>query len=82
MDVDGVVRAIDRQILANYRLYETALWAWQRLEQTEELPPVSIHPGTISRGEFDARIDAMPESHRELALAMYANPLRRLLEAS
>lgn len=82
MDVDGVVRAIDRQILANYRLYETALWAWQRLEQTEELPPVPIHPGTISRGEFDARIDAMPESHRELALAMYANPLRRLLEAS
>lgn len=80
-DIDTVVDAIDRQILDHYRLYETALWAWQRMEQTDEVPAVTIHPGSVTRSEFEARIDAMPEAHRMLALAMYANPLRRVLEA-
>jgi hypothetical protein len=78
-DVSSVVSAIDEHIRCNYRLFETALWAWQRLEQTQRVPEVAIYPGTISREEFDARINAMPASHRPLALAMYANPLRRAL---
>lgn len=80
-DVDAVVQAIDSQIVARYRLFETALWAWQRLEQTDERPALTIHRGTVSREEFHTRIDALPEAHRPLALAMYANPLRRALEA-
>ncbi|MGB1439426.1 MAG: glycerol acyltransferase, partial [Luminiphilus sp.] len=80
-DVDAVVQAIDSQIVARYRLFETALWAWQRLEQTDERPALTIHRGTVTRQEFHARIDALPEAHRALALAMYANPLRRALEA-
>ncbi|MBT5209443.1 MAG: glycerol acyltransferase [Halieaceae bacterium] len=79
LDVSAAVTAIDTHIRGNYRLFETALWAWQNLEQTQRIPEVTIYPGTISRGEFDARINAMPASHRSLALAMYANPLRRAL---
>ena len=79
LDVGDVVNAIDAHIRCKYRLFETALWAWQRLEQTQTAPEVTIYPGTISRDEFDARINAMPASHRSLALAMYANPLRRAL---
>lgn len=75
-DVAQVVEAIDAQIRTNYRLFETNLWAWQRLEQTDEQPAVEIYPGTLSRAEFFARIDALPEAHQPFALAMYANPLR------
>jgi hypothetical protein len=63
----------------HYRLFENALWAWQRLSNSDEVPNVDIHLGTITRQEFDARIDAMPEEHQQFALAMYANPLRRAL---
>jgi len=79
LDVSDVVAGIDTHIRYHYRLFETALWAWQHLEQTDTVPEVTIYPGTISRKEFEARINAMPEAHRPLALAMYANPLRRAL---
>ncbi len=79
LDVNAVVEAIDMHIRCRYRLFETALWAWQELEQTDRVPEVTIYPGTISREAFVARINAMPASHRPLALAMYANPLRRAL---
>ncbi|MDA8827578.1 1-acyl-sn-glycerol-3-phosphate acyltransferase [Luminiphilus sp.] len=79
LDVSEVVTGIDTHIRCHYRLFETALWAWQQLEQTDTVPAVTIYPGTISRDEFDARINAMPIAHRPLALAMYANPLRRAL---
>jgi hypothetical protein len=79
LDVNAVVEAIDMHIRCRYLLFETALWAWQELEQTDRVPEVTIYPGTISREAFVARINAMPASHRPLALAMYANPLRRAL---
>lgn len=80
LEVDAVVAAIDRQIVEHYRLFETNLWAWQRLEHRDDVPPVTVYPGSVSRAEFDARIDAMPDAHRPHALAMYANPVRRALE--
>ena len=79
LTVDSVVSAIDAHMRTHYRLFENALWAWQRLNGTDEVPDISVYPGTITRQQFDARIDDMPEDHRELALAMYANPLRRAL---
>ena len=77
--VDDFVDAIDKQIHSGYRLFETNLWAWQWLENSDLQPNIAIHPGTISREEFSARIEAMPEDHRPYALAMYANPLRTAL---
>ena len=79
LTIDSVVAALDEHMRTHYRLFENALWAWQRLNGTNQVPDVSVHPGTITRQQFDARIDEMPEDHRELALAMYANPLRRVL---
>ncbi len=79
LTVDSVVSAIDEHMRTHYRLFENALWAWQRLNGTDQVPDISVYPGTITRQQFDARINDMPEGHRELALAMYANPLRRAL---
>jgi hypothetical protein len=79
LTIDSVVAALDEHMRTHYRLFENALWAWQRLNGTNQVPDVTVHSGTITRQQFDARIDEMPEGHRELALAMYANPLRRAL---
>lgn len=78
-DVSAVVEAIDTHVRTHYRLFESALWAWQRLENTSALPAVEVHKGTLSRAQFSARIDALPEKLRPVVLAMYANPLRRAL---
>jgi len=80
LDVEKVTAAIDDHIRHHYRLYENALWAWQMLEDSTETPPVEFHPGTITRAEFEDRINALPEAHRAYALAMYANPLRAVLQ--
>jgi len=82
LDVATVVAAIDKHVARGYRLFETNLWAWQRLEDTASQPPVAVYPGTVSRAAFDARIDALPETHRMLALEMYANPLRVALKSA
>ena len=78
-DVSAVVEAIDTHVRTHYRLFESALWAWQRLENTSALPAVEVHKGTLTRAQFNARIDALPEKLRPVVLAMYANPLRRAL---
>ena len=75
LEISQVVTAIDTHVIQGYRLFDSNLWAWQRLKNTTEQPPITIHKGTISRTAFDARIDALPPSHQALALAMYANPL-------
>ena len=82
LDVATVVAAIDEHVVRGYRLFETNLWAWQRLENTALQPSVTVYPGTVSRATFDARIDALPETHRMLVLEMYANPLRAALEST
>lgn len=79
LSVDGVVAAIDEHMRQHYRLFEVNLWAWQRLEQTDERPDVMIHSGTLSEQAFFDRIEQMPEHIQPFALAMYANPLRRAL---
>ncbi len=79
LTIEQVVAAIDGHMMRHYRLYETNLWAWQRLEQSDQLPSVAIHSGAVSKQAFYARIDAMPEAIQPFALAMYANPLRQAL---
>jgi len=79
LDVSTVVGAINAHMVGQYRLFEVNLWAWQILEGTAAVPPLTIHGGTISRQAFEERLASFPEAHKAIALAMYANPLRRSL---
>jgi len=81
LEVPDVVAAIDSHVRSHYCLFETNLWAWQKLNGTTDVPAIDIQPGTVTREAFDERLNAMPEAHRPLALAMYANPLISALEA-
>ena len=81
LDVSSVVDVINQHMIQHYRLFDINLWAWQLLEDSRDIPPLTIHPGTITRQAFEVRLMSLPEAHRPLALAMYANPLRRALAA-
>ncbi len=74
-DADAVAEEIDRQVIAGYCLHPTNLYAYDRLygEHAPRPDNLYLEPGECSREQFDARIDAMPESHRPYALAIYAN---------
>lgn len=79
LSVGAVVEAIDRHMVDHYRLFEVNLWAWQILEGSADVPPLTIHSGTIDRQIFERRVASLPKSHQPLLLAMYANPMRRVL---
>ena len=79
LDVAGVVSAIDRQMVAYYRLYGTNVWAWEWLHDRKVPDFVTPHQGEISEAAFRSRIEAAPLEYRERLLAMYANPVSRLL---
>ena len=82
LDVASVVAAIDEQMVRHYRLYGTNVWAWEQLSG-EVLPDkLDVQPGSISRQSFEARLDAVPETHRQQLLRMYANPVTRALALS
>jgi len=74
-----VAAAIDAQILRNYRLRPTNLWAYETLHGPPSQMP-DIHPGSCSERAFRERIGAMPEADRPYALAAYANSLASVLE--
>ena len=79
LDVAGVVSAIDQQMVAYYRLYGTNVWAWEWLHDRKVPDFVTPHQGEISEAAFRSRIEAAPLEYRERLLAMYANPVSRLL---
>lgn len=72
---EAVATAVDDQVVALYCLHPTNLYAWRRLHgDSATLPPdLYREEGSCSRAEFDARIEALPEAHREQALGIYAN---------
>lgn len=74
-----VASAIDAQILRNYRLRPTNLWAYETLHGRPPQVP-EITEGSCSERAFRERIDAMPEADRPFALAAYANALASVLE--
>ncbi|MEE4279763.1 MAG: 1-acyl-sn-glycerol-3-phosphate acyltransferase [Halieaceae bacterium] len=78
---ESVAAAIDDQILRQYRLHPTNLWAYRTLHG-DPPPTIEIHPGSCSEAAFRARIDAMPESDRPFALASYANSLCSVVETT
>ncbi len=82
-DVDALVEDLDREILGNYVLHASNCFAYESLQGVA--PEVNYgHPAKAfnggaglaqARADFNARIQAMPEAHREIALAIYANPV-------
>ena len=81
-NADGVAAEIDRQVISEYRLHPTNLYAYQQLygvvSSAENMP---IEQGSCSKSDFLARIAAMPLEHRPYALGMYANALVSKLAA-
>lgn len=86
-DADSVAGAVDAQVIANYRLHPTNYFAYFRLHgKYPDIPgearfDSSSDPALRQREEsFKARIDSLPEAHRQVALGIYANIIERKLE--
>ena len=78
---EAVAAELDRQVVANYRLHDTNLYAWRRLNRdAPELPDWPVAEGGVGEAEFNRRIDAMPEACRAYALGIYANAINSKLQ--
>lgn len=81
LGVAETVAAIDGQMAAHYRLYQTNIWAWQWLYGTSLPCEIAYDKGTISEVAFRARFESIPAEHQRWFLTMYANPVSRRLDA-
>jgi len=88
-DADELVAEIDRQILVNYVLHSSNCFAYQKLygtipavNYTEKNIPFSLDGLEQEQQSFEQRLEAIPAEHRELVLAMYANPVLSKLQQS
>ena len=72
---EAVAAEVDRQIISEYCLHPTNLYAYRRLYGKDAAVPENLYleEGDCSEADFAARIDAMPEAHRPYALGIYAN---------
>ena len=72
---EAVAREVDRQVISDYCLHPTNLYAYRRLYGKEApVPPeLYLEEGDCSEADFEVRINAMPEAHRPYALGIYAN---------
>jgi hypothetical protein len=75
---EAVATAIDRQVLALYRVQPTTLCAYRIAEGRL---PASMDPQAAAVADavdvaFRARLEALPAEERPFLLDMYANPLR------
>ncbi len=87
-DADAVADAVDRQVWSLYVLHPSNFLAYQRLYgNVPDLPcgagarPFDARRSSADARAFDARIQALPEAHREYALGIYANPVVSKLKA-
>ena len=80
---EAVAAEVDRQVIQGYCLHPTKLFAYRMLYGEDVSLPSALYEegGQVSREQFDARIDAMPEAHRPYALAIYANAIDSKLTA-
>ena len=80
---EEMAEAVDRQIIGNYRLHPSNLIAYEMLEgKVPELAQwKSVFSGSWLQKvrEFEERLNAVPQAHREIILNMYANPVRSKL---
>ncbi len=74
-NADDVAQALDAQIIDLYCLHPTNIYAYEMLygEKPPLDPTVVKDDGVMSRDDFVARIQALPEAHRPYALGIYAN---------
>jgi hypothetical protein len=81
-DTDQIVADLDRQIIENYVLHATNCIAYEILHG--KVPAVHYTDNNIpydpaavveQKAAFVARINAMPAEYRDIALAIYANPV-------
>lgn len=88
VDTDALVAALDQQILGNYVLHASNCFAYELLHGT--VPPVTYgvnntpyNPATLSaeKAAFTQRMHAIPAEQRDIALGIYANPVRSKLSA-
>ena len=72
---EAVATELDRQIISEYCLHPTNLYAHRRLHGTDAPVPnnLNLEGGDCSEEEFQARIDALPRAHQSYALEIYAN---------
>jgi len=68
-DAEAIATAIDRQIVAGYRLFPTHYWAAARAG-VPNLPVVAACPA------LEAHLAACPEPDRDALIAQYANPVK------
>lgn len=87
-DTDEVVEDIDRQILGNYVLHATNCFAYEILhgkvpQVTYSEKHIPYNPLELAdeKAVFEARINAIPAEHRDIALGIYANPVVSKLAA-
>ena len=75
LSVGDAVRLIDAQMVENYRLFQTNIWAYEALGggETNALP--EIEGASFSHSEFMARFDDLTPLERHLALSAYAKPV-------
>ena len=71
---EAVAAALDLQIVNNYQLHSTNLYAWHWLQGDVATLPANMGSvsGSCSETEFRQRIEAMPVEHRDYALGIYA----------
>ena len=82
-DTDEVVEEIDRQILQNYVLHSTNCLAYEQLHgvspavnYSDKHIPFSADKLGSQRTAFIQRIEQIPAEYRDIALAIYANPVK------
>ncbi len=72
---EAVAEEVNRQVIREYCLHPTNLYAYRMLNGEDVVIPESLYleEGDCSREQFESRINALPEAHRPYALAIYAN---------
>ncbi|MEP5765071.1 MAG: 1-acyl-sn-glycerol-3-phosphate acyltransferase [Halieaceae bacterium] len=74
---DAVAAELDRQIISNYRLHATNVYAWRQLHGADAVlaPELQATGGSCSEAGFLQRMQAIPAGQRDIALAIYANAI-------
>lgn len=74
---EAVAAELDRQIIGNYRLHRTNLYAWRMLHGSEPLLDLDLAelPGSCSESGFRQRMQSIPAGQRDYALGIYANAI-------
>lgn len=71
----AVADDIDRQVVGNYKIQRSNLFAWRSVHGSLPQGYRVNDPDGLREAEFMARINALPREHRSFALQTYLNPI-------